>query len=95
VRSVGDTQAVDRYIAGPARRKGGQLMELEQIEALTDLSRLSKVDLFNLLGRTEELRRSSRLKGKDGGQRARVRHAMKRILVSSELRSLDLLEHGR
>jgi hypothetical protein len=32
-------------------------MELEQIEALTDLSRLSKVDLFNLLGRAEQLHR--------------------------------------
>jgi hypothetical protein len=30
---------------------------LEQIEALTDLSSLSKVELYNLLGRTEELRR--------------------------------------
>jgi hypothetical protein len=30
-------------------------MVMEQVEALTDLSSLSKVDLFALLGRTEEL----------------------------------------
>lgn len=32
-------------------------MELGQIEVLSDLSRLSRVDLFNLLGRAEQLNR--------------------------------------
>jgi hypothetical protein len=57
MRSLGNTRAADRYIAGRARRKGWQLVELQQIEALTDLSTLSRVDLYNLLGRTEQLRR--------------------------------------
>jgi hypothetical protein len=57
MRSVGNTQAAVRYIVVPACRKGWQLMELEQIEALTDLRTLSRVDLYNLLGRAEQLRR--------------------------------------
>ncbi len=32
-------------------------MELEEIEAISDLSGLSRVDLFNLLGRAEQLNR--------------------------------------
>jgi hypothetical protein len=39
-------------------------MKLEQIEEVTDLSRLSRVDLFNLLGRVEQLHRRLRAERK-------------------------------
>jgi hypothetical protein len=39
-------------------------MELEEIEALSNLSVLSRVDLFNLLGRVEQLNRRLRAERK-------------------------------
>jgi hypothetical protein len=56
-------------------------MELEQIEALTDLSWLSKVELFNLLGRAEELHR-------------RLTAERKRRQTESESKTRNTTDHG-
>lgn len=56
-------------------------MELEQIEALPDLSWPSPVDLFNLLGRTEQLHN-------------RLTAEMKKRQKESTSKTRDSTDHG-
>ena len=69
-------------------------MELEEIEALSNLSALSRVDLFNLLGRVEQLNR--RLGAERKRRKIDIDNKTPKTSppITSELTSLDSPEHG-
>jgi hypothetical protein len=56
-------------------------MELEQIEVLADLSMLSRIDLYNLLGRAEQLHK-------------RLKVERKRRKTESDCKTSNTTDHG-